>query len=248
MTTTLTDLPITTISRAESFALAQVAIARELEVLRSLSPDDWHAPTACPAWDVRQVVVHQVVSAQSFLSPRAGVHQVRAGKRLEKAEGLAPLDAFMLASQREHDHWTWQEALARFAEVLPRYAQRRRRFPQPLRSLVRVPTNDGTVDLGYLFDRVINRDHLMHRIDICDATGRPLEVTADHEGRLVEDLVADWAAAHQQPFELVLTGPAGGRWARGEGGERIEMDAIEFARVLSGRGTGTGLLATQVLF
>lgn len=247
MTQTADDLRIRPITRTESFALAEVAVARELAVLRSLSPQEWETPTACPAWTVRQVVVHQVASAQAFLSPAEGVRQVLAGKRLEKTEGLPPLDAFMLASQRARDGWTWQQALERFADVLPRYALRRRRFLQPLRSLVKVPTNDGSIRLGYLFDRVINRDHLMHRVDICDATRRPLEVTADHDGRLVEDVVAEWAQLHGQPFQLELTGPAGGRWARGEG-ERIEMDALDFARVLSGRGTATGLLATQVLF
>ncbi len=248
MTAVVTDLQVPPITRAESFALAEVAIARELAVLRSLEPEEWEVQTACPAWDVRQVVIHQVVSAQAFLSPIEGIRQMRAGKALEKREGLAPLDAFMQAAQRAHDDWSWQQALERFAEVLPRFARHRRRFPQPLRSLVKVPTNDAKVGLGYLFDRVINRDHLMHRVDICDATNRPLQVTADHEGRLVADVVAEWASLHASAFELALTGPAGGRWSSGTGGEQIECDAIEFLRVLSGRGRASGLLTTQVLF
>jgi len=248
MTTAAADLSIPAISRAESFALAEVAIARELEVLRSLRPDEWELPTACPAWTVRQVVVHQVASALAFLSPAEGIRQVRGGRRLERAEGLPPLDAFMQCGERAHDAWTWQEALERFAAVLPRYARLRRRFPQPLRSLVKVPTNDGKVGVGYLFDRVINRDHLMHRIDICEATGRELVVEAGHEGRLVADVVAEWADLHGKPFDLELTGPAGGRWTRGTGGGRITRDAIEFAQVLSGRRPAEGLLATPVLF
>ena len=81
-----------------------------------------------------------------------------------------------------------------------------------------------------------------HRIDLSVATGRPMDLTADHDGRLVADLVAEWAGIHGQPFELVLDGPAGGKFSQGTGGERVEIDAIDFVRMLSGRLPGTGVL------
>jgi hypothetical protein len=59
---------------------------------------------------------------------------------------------------------------------------------------------------------------------------------------------ADWAARHGQPYELELTGEAGGHWAQGQGGERLQMEAIEFCRILSGRDEGTGLMASHVPF
>ncbi|MGH9042104.1 MAG: hypothetical protein ACRDZ3_17940 [Acidimicrobiia bacterium] len=46
-----------------------------------------------------------------------------------------------------------------------------------------------------------------------------------------------------QPFELVLTGPAGGTVSRGVDGEHVEIDALEFIRTLSGRLPGTGVLS-----
>ena len=101
---------------------------------------------------------------------------------------------------------------------------------------------------GYLMDVVLTRDTWMHRVDISRATGRPVELTADHDGVLVADVVAEWADRHGRPFELTLTGPAGGSWSAGTGGERLELDAVEFCRILSGRGTGPGLLAEQVPF
>jgi hypothetical protein len=82
-----------------------------------------------------------------------------------------------------------------------------------------------------------------HRIDICAATGRAMEPTADHDGRLIADIVAEWAVRHGEPFELVLEGPAGGKFAQGAGGERVEIDGLEFVRVLAGRRPGTGVLA-----
>jgi hypothetical protein len=49
----------------------------------------------------------------------------------------------------------------------------------------------------------------------------------------------------RQPFDLRLSGPAGGRWSRGTV-EPIETDAVEFARALSGRAAGEGLLGRRV--
>ena len=62
------------------------------------------------------------------------------------------------------------------------------------------------------------------------------------------DVVVEWAGRHGQPFRLTLTGPAGGRWTSGTGGEELELDAVEFCRITSGRGTGEGLLGVAVPF
>jgi hypothetical protein len=68
-------------------------------------------------------------------------------------------------------------------------------------------------------------------------------LTADHDGRLVADIVAEWAEVHGQSFELVLDGPAGGKFTQGVGGERVEIDALSFIRTLSGRLPGAGVLS-----
>jgi hypothetical protein len=82
-----------------------------------------------------------------------------------------------------------------------------------------------------------------HRIDIHAAIDRPMHLTADHDGRLVADIVAEWSDIHDQPFELVLEGPAGGKFSHGTGGERVEIDALDFIRTLSGRLPGAGVLS-----
>lgn len=99
--------------------------------------------------------------------------------------------------------------------------------------------------LGYLMDRISTRDAWLHRVDLCRATARPLRLTADHVGRLVADVVAGWAKLHGRPFDLTLAGPAGGRWREGRGGEVLELDAIGFCQILSGRANGDGLLTTR---
>ncbi|MGN6780698.1 MAG: hypothetical protein ACTHJH_04285, partial [Marmoricola sp.] len=88
----------------------------------------------------------------------------------------------------------------------------------------------------------------MHRMDLARATGRDPVLTPEHDGAIVADVVAEWAARHGTAYGLTLGGPAGGTWSSGVGGEEIELDAVDFCRVLSGRGAGSGLLATQVPF
>lgn len=60
--------------------------------------------------------------------------------------------------------------------------------------------------------------------------------------------MTEWSGAHGQPYRLTLTGPAGGSWSRGTDGEALELNAVEFCRILSGRAPGTGLLACSVPF
>lgn len=71
-----------------------------------------------------------------------------------------------------------------------------------------------------------------------------LTVTADHEGRLVADIVREWAEHHGGGFTLRLSGVYRGK----AGGAEIDLDAIEFCRILSGRALGEGLLKTAVMF
>ena len=70
-----------------------------------------------------------------------------------------------------------------------------------------------------------------------------------HDGRIVADVAAEWARRHGQDVDLVLTGPAGGHFAAGEGGPSIELDAVEFCRAVSRRADCTHpLLDTEVPF
>ena len=101
---------------------------------------------------------------------------------------------------------------------------------------------------GYLIDTIFTRDTWMHRLDICRATGRDMVLTPEHDGRLIADVVAEWARRHGQPFTLVLAGPAGGQWRSGDAGDRIELDALEFCWTLAGRAPAAGLLTTMVPF
>ena len=113
------------------------------------------------------------------------------------------------------------------------------------------PMPNGTVEtwhLAYLLDVILLRDPWMHRVDISHAVGRPMVLTADHDGRIIADVVAEWAGRHGNPFTLRLTGPAGGMYVQGSAGPELELDAVEFCRILSGRAPGEGLLTEFVPF
>jgi uncharacterized protein (TIGR03083 family) len=159
------------------------------------------------------------------------------------------VDGINAVQVRDRAGATPEEMRRELADAGVRGVRCRRRLPGALRALS-LPFGPplGTRALGYLTDRIYTRDVWMHRVDIARATGRPLELTAGHDGRIVDDVVTEWAASHGRPFRLTLTGPAGGVWSQGAGGEELTLDAVEFCRILSGRAPGTGLLGHDVPF
>jgi hypothetical protein len=104
------------------------------------------------------------------------------------------------------------------------------------------------LSIGKLVDHILTRDTWMHRLDIARATGRHFVLTTGHDGRFVATIVADLASGWDRPFTLELSGPAGGTYVKGEGGETFRLDAVEFCRAVSGRGESHGLPTTVVLF
>jgi uncharacterized protein (TIGR03083 family) len=248
VTTSPTDRKPARLRHADWMAAAEEEYSRLLSMLADLSPEDWRRPTDCTEWDVRAMVAHLVGAAESNASLREAVRQLRQGRQ-HTSPGCPDIDGINALQIHERRDAAPTDLLAALAAAAPRAVRGRRRIPAPVRA-VRVPFGPplGVRSVGYLMDRIYTRDAWMHRIDIARTTGTPLVLTADHDGRLVADLVDEWARAHRQPFVLELTGPAGGRHERGTGGERLELDAVEFARTLAGRAPGTGLLATTVPF
>lgn len=251
-TTRSTKKRAAVLTHPEWMQLAADEYDRLLALLRSLDEADWQRPTDCTAWDVRQMVAHLVGAAEGnarvpeFLRLAWLGRKVRAGRPL-----IDGINDVQVRERADHDPSRLTEDLA---DAGRRGVRARRRLPAPLRA-VPMPFGPplGIKPLGYLMDRIFTRDEWMHRVDICRATGRDLELTAEHDGRIVADVVEEWLALHGRPVELRLTGPAGGTWTQGStnqgsGGEVLQLDAVEFCRIVSGRAAGEGLLAQPVPF
>jgi uncharacterized protein (TIGR03083 family) len=245
-TTRVQDIP--PLSRAEAMALAGAEYDRFVVLLRSLRPDEWRRPTECEAWDVRAMASHILAEAESHYSLREMAHQMRAYR---KAKSGPMIDAMNALQVRDRADLTPDDIVARFERAVPRSVRARRRMPGLVRRVrlkVDPPFEKERWPLSYLMDVIYTRDTWMHRGDVSRAIGRDVELTPERDGRIVADVVAEWARRHGQPFTLTLTGPAGGSYAAGDGDEHIQLDAVEFCRVVSGRAQGTGLLTTAVPF
>jgi uncharacterized protein (TIGR03083 family) len=253
MTNTLTEPIRPALERDVAMRLAATEYERFVDLLRSLKAEDWTKPTECPRWDVRAMAAHLLGMAELAASIREQSRQTKAAKASVEQHGGLFIDALTGLKVDERADWTPQQIIDRFAARGPKAAKARRRAPGFVRRRALPQPQDvngrqETWTIGFMIDTILTRDPWMHRIDIARATGAPLVLTAEHDGVLVADVVAEWAARHGRPFTLRLTGPAGGSWSHGSGGPELELDAVEFCRILSGRAPADGLLSTEVPF
>ena len=240
---------ITPISHREGMVLAETEYKRFTDTLRLLQPGDWSKQTVCTDWNVRQLVAHVLAFGESNASFRVFLSGMRRGKKRAAEKGYDHFIHGMNEVQvREREHLTPAELVDRWSEIWPKALKGRKRFPPFMRPVpVEFGPPIGKKPMGsYLMDVVFTRDTWMHRIDICRATGLDPVLTPDHDGRLIEDMVAEWARIHGIAFTLHLEGPAGGTFVNGNGGEELSIDAVEWVWILSGRGTGTGLLEKEL--
>jgi uncharacterized protein (TIGR03083 family) len=248
--TAIADRPRTSaLERPIAMRLAATEYQRYLDVLRSLASQDWNRSTDCPDWDVRAMATHVLGMAEMAASIRENRRQTRAAMRRGGVfvHSLTALQVAERATMRP------DEIVHRFAEVAPRAARGRRRTPGFIRRRqmpVTQPVGDADEPwtLGFLIDTILTRDTWMHRVDTTRATSRSMHLTGDHDGVLVADVVGEWSERHGQSCTLHLTGPAGGRWSFGQDGPGLDLDAVEFCRIVSHRAPAQGLLRVEVPF
>jgi uncharacterized protein (TIGR03083 family) len=251
--TTMTTTDATTIAaieHEEAMSLQATELERALALLRTLDADQWSTQTNCPDWDVRRMWLHVLGACEAGASMRENMHQMRVGRKRRKDLGVS-LEAGISGIQvAERDDLSPDELIARLERVAPKTVKGRTRTPRPMRAM-KIGIDAPVVEkwkLGYLIDIIYLRDAWMHRVDTANAIGADVVLTAEHDGRIVADVVAEWARRHGQPFTLELTGAAGGVFTAGDGDEPTVIDAVEFCSLLAGRGEATGLFTTIVPF
>ena len=250
----VTDIPA--IDHDEAMALAATEYDRFAVVVESLSGDEWAAPTDCTEWTVRDIVLHVLGAAEGNTSSAENEHQQRAAREWAEANGRSFVDGLCAVQIADRSGLANADLPARVRRVFPDALNGRTNLAAAVRENVtidvEIPGISETWKLGHLTDLILTRDVWMHRVDISCATGHDVELTADHDGRLVADVVAEWARRHGRPFTLELGGPAGGTFVQGapsdRGGEDNAVDAVEFCRIVSGRAPGAGLLTQEVAF
>jgi uncharacterized protein (TIGR03083 family) len=245
-TEAMTDVnDIARIRGAEAWRLADTEYWRFVSVAAQVPDDAWDRPTECTGWTARELCLHVLGSMQAQASPRELIHQFRHGLPLNKQiDSRHWVDGLNELQIRERRELPAAEMVGRLTRAAAAAVRGRRRTPPPIRWLP-IPFGSpvGWKPLTYLLRVGFTRDVWMHRIDLARATGVPLLVTDEHDGRIVADILAEWAGIHREPFALALTGPAGGNFTQGDGPAAGPMDAIEFCRTLSGRAAGSGVLA-----
>jgi uncharacterized protein (TIGR03083 family) len=244
--------------------LMSVEYQRVIEQLRSLSPQDWRTPTCNEGWDVRALAAHMLGMTAMAASLREQLRQMRTAKR----RGGEFIDALTAVQVEKYEGWTPERIVPEFQRLAPKAVRGRTRMPGVVRSRriaeqpVNPPLEYEPWTFAYLVDVIMTRDPWMHRSDIAAATGREMTLTDDHDGLIVDDVAREWARRHGQPCTLTLTGPIGRQYGFESGGvpsaaagdpgapsrPSYVLDAVQFCRVLSGRGSGDGLLSTHVPF
>ena len=254
---TMTTIDVTTLeplTHPDAMVLQEHELACTMRMLSSLDDEAWSSPTDCPAWDIRAMYQHVLGACEAGASMRENIHQLRRGRAYRKQHG-GPLEAALSEVQvRERADLGPTQVIERLAAIAPKTVRGRSRTPALIRNHARMAV-DGPVHetwkLGYLIDTIYLRDLWMHRVDAAHALGQPLELSTGHDGRIVADVVAEWARRHGQPFVLELAGPVSATYVRDPdtpGFEHVSLDAVEFCRTLAGRVPATGLLATVVPF
>lgn len=244
--------------RPQAMRLAAEEYRRVLRVVEALDPGQWQLPTDCPAWNVRELISHIIGMAALPSSPFESARQLKKAGAAATSTGGAFIDALTALQVEERMGSTADELIRELRKVGPKAARGRLMMPGLLRRRLMKPAQQvgdrqEWWSLGFLVDTILTRDPWMHRIDLGRATGQTVPPSAEHDGVIVADVVREWAARHGQPYRLRLTGGAGGSFSSGvpaqdEAVPALELDALEFCRILSGRKDGEGLLSVQVAF
>lgn len=246
---TMTPMDIASVARidrAEAPVLAATEYRRMAALAERLVGEDWVHPTDCPDWTVRQIVAH-VAGSMAGTSLREGFRQRRSAGSRSATSGRNFLDEMNQLHIDDRAEFTEVLLIRELRDRISPAVRARRRVPELIRR-VPIPNSGGRLTLAQLLDVILTRDVWMHRVDICRATHHRMRLTPDHDGRLVADVVREWADRHGQPFTLCLTGEAGGEFSRSGDGPKLELDAVEFCRALSGRAPVDGLFSTEVVF
>jgi uncharacterized protein (TIGR03083 family) len=240
-------LAVPKLSREEVIPMAREELRHFMALIENLVPGDLTQPTDCTMWNVKDVVAHQASHMLMLTSFREFFNQFNPLNNLEYIRlGMNILDA---ANQRQVDKrssWTMAQLIAEIRDNTEVSLIGRTKFPFLIRLMpIVTPGYEQKVSFGELIDNIFTRDMWMHRLDICQATGREMVQAADHDIRITALVMRDLDAHLSRKLGgrsviYRLTGQAGGEWTvggSGSGNTMIVLDTFDFHRLASGRMT-----------
>ncbi len=103
------------VNAEEAYQLLRTELDRFLDLVDNLDPEDWGKPTACSAWDVRDILAHQ---AGGYASGASWREMLRQGRQ-QPETGQLPVDAVNAFQLKEREGHTPQELIAELRQVGP---------------------------------------------------------------------------------------------------------------------------------
>jgi uncharacterized protein (TIGR03083 family) len=214
--------------RAESEAVVQIA--------RSLSVEEWNAPSDCDGWAVRDVIAHMASIMHGVADP-AWMPDLSIGTE-DAMEGPVA----------ERRAWTTEDVLAEFETFSGQLADLGATLQEPPASDTLLSMYDlGTHPMAMLPSTFLFDTYCHLRNDILKPNG-PIDRPEPPRDEMRLQPTIEWMLAGlpwmctrllafvDRPINLVLTGLGGGTWSIGSGGED--------SRVLVSEGTANDAVAT----
>ena len=226
----------------EWMTLAEASYQRLADEFAAVPADRWDGPAPCEGWSVRPLAGHVVGAMGSAARVRETLSQQWAVKRRVRRTGEQVVDALTSIQVERAAGLSVDELVREMRALVPKAVAGRRRMPSFVRRRAGVQVDMGSISERWTFDyflaATLTRDAWLHRVDLADALGVSLALD-DVDRAIIGDVAVEWCARHGQPVVLTLTGDAGGSVTAGSGGPTIELDAIEFCRIVSGRAQAT---------
>lgn len=241
------------LTRFDAADVGHVEYLRFADALAALEPADWGRHTDCDGWTVRDLAGHLCGSVMTSTTIRGQIAEQNQVKARVKETGENEVDAMTAIQIAKVHALSPVEIIDRIRSLAEDATAGRKRPPAPMAKLVKFRVVMNSLDekwsLDYLLGTILTRDTWLHRVaDLARAVERA-PLLDEHDQRIVADVASEWASRHGQAVELRLTGPAGGYYVADGGGPLLELDAIDFCRVVSRRAAATHpLLETEVPF
>gem|GEM_PF-4887781 len=243
-----TDIPISAaqlpvLSTSDTMALERVELRYFVQRLKSLTPDQWEAPTRQPDRDVHAVVAHVAGSYALQSNLRQIGRQIDPRvHRFYRTPGQSLEDAFVRVQIGDRLYWRPERLIAEIESTGERAIRLRSLLLRPLQ---RVSTEQFTRQL-WIRRRLSAQAHLLdlwlHRLEVADATGTSLITNNAHDRQIFEATIASVAVKIERELasrriDLTITGLSNVRYQYGIGEEptsSISISTMTLAKRIAG--------------